>query len=189
MTKPLYSLTIHQALDGLRRGNFTSVDLTNALLQRIAMRDDDLKAYLTVTGEQALAQAQAADERRTRGEDAPLLGIPMAIKDVLSTAGVRTTAGSRILENYIPPFTATAVQRLLDAGMVMLGKTNTDEFAMGSSTENSGFFTTRNPWDTSRVPGGSSGGSGAAVGGQQGLGGLGTRTRGSARSAVASASA
>lgn len=181
MTKPLYSLTIHQALDGLRRADFTSVQLTQALLDRIAVRDDAVKAYLTITGEQALMQAQAADERRARGEDAPLLGIPMAIKDVLSTAGVRTTAGSRILENYIPPFTATAVQRLLDAGMVMVGKTNTDEFAMGSSTENSGFFTTRNPWDVSRVPGGSSGGSGAAVADQQALAGLGTDTGGSVR--------
>jgi aspartyl-tRNA(Asn)/glutamyl-tRNA(Gln) amidotransferase subunit A len=181
MTKPLYSLTIHQALDGLRRADFTSVQLTQALLDRIAARDGAVKAYLTITGEQALAQAHAADERRARGEDAPLLGIPMAIKDVLSTAGVRTTAGSRILENYIPPFTASAVQRLLDAGIVMLGKTNTDEFAMGSSTENSGFFTTRNPWDASRVPGGSSGGSGAAVADQQALAGLGTDTGGSVR--------
>ena len=180
-TNRLYELTIHEALDGLRAGDFSAVDLTQALLDRIAAVDGQVKAYLTVTAERALAQAAAADARRRQGEDAPLLGIPLAIKDVLSTAGVRTTCGSRILENYVPAFTATAVERLEAAGMVMLGKTNTDEFAMGSSTENSGYFTTHNPWDLERVPGGSSGGSGAAVAAHEALAALGTDTGGSVR--------
>lgn len=181
MSKALYQLTIHEALDGMRRGAFRAVDLTQALLDRIERVDGGVKAYLTVTAEQALEQAAAADTRRAAGEDAPLLGVPMAIKDVLCTEGVRTTCGSRILENFIPPYTATSVQRLADAGMVMLGKTNTDEFAMGSSTENSGYFTTHNPWDLTRVPGGSSGGSGAAVSAQEALAALGTDTGGSVR--------
>ncbi|MBK8046039.1 MAG: Asp-tRNA(Asn)/Glu-tRNA(Gln) amidotransferase subunit GatA [Anaerolineales bacterium] len=181
MTKPLYTLTLHDAITGMRAGDFTSVELTQALLDRIAAVDRAVNAYLTVTPERALEQAAQADAARRQGADAPLLGIPMAIKDVLSTEGVRTTCGSRILENYMPPFTATAVQRLQRAGMVMLGKTNTDEFAMGSSTENSAYFTTRNPWDLSRVPGGSSGGSGAAVAAQATLAALGTDTGGSVR--------
>ena len=180
-TKQLHELTLAEARAGLRSGQFSSVELTQALLDRIAAVDPSVKAYLTVTPERALAQAKLADDRRRRGEDAPLLGLPLAIKDVLSTAGVRTTAGSRILENYAPPFTATAVERLEAAGMVMLGKTNTDEFAMGSSTENSGYFTTHNPWDLDRVPGGSSGGSGAAVSAQLALAALGTDTGGSVR--------
>ncbi len=181
MSKALYELTIHEALAGMRAGDFTAVELTQALIERITQVDGHVKAYLTLTVEQALAQAEAADARRAAGDDAPLLGVPLAIKDVLCTAGVRTTCGSRILENFVPPYTATAVQRLTDAGMVMLGKTNTDEFAMGSSTENSGYFTTHNPWDLARVPGGSSGGSGAAVAAQTALAALGTDTGGSVR--------
>jgi aspartyl-tRNA(Asn)/glutamyl-tRNA(Gln) amidotransferase subunit A len=181
MTQPLHELTIHEALAGMRRGDFTSLMLTQALLDRIAAVDGRVRAYLTVTAERARAQAVEADRRRAAGDEAPLFGVPLAIKDVLSTAGVCTTCGSRILDNYIPPFTATAVQRLEAAGMVLLGKTNTDEFAMGSSTENSGYFTTHNPWDTDRVPGGSSGGSGAAVAAQMALAALGTDTGGSVR--------
>lgn len=181
MSKALYELTIHEALDGMRRNDFSAVELTQALLDRIERVEGGVKAYLTVTADQALEQAAAADARRSVGDDAPLLGVPIAIKDVLCTAGVRTTCGSRILENFTPPYTATAVQRLADAGMVMLGKTNTDEFAMGSSTENSGYFTTHNPWDPARVPGGSSGGSGAAVAAQTALAALGTDTGGSVR--------
>ncbi|CAN5561765.1 Asp-tRNA(Asn)/Glu-tRNA(Gln) amidotransferase subunit GatA [soil metagenome] len=181
MTTHLYELTIHEALAGLRAGEFTSVELTQALLNRITAVDGRVKAYLTVTADRALEQAAQADARRQRGEEAPLLGVPLAIKDVLATQAVETTCGSRILQGFIPPYTATAVQRLEAAGMVMLGKTNTDEFAMGSSTENSGYFTTHNPWDLDRVPGGSSGGSAAAVTAGEALGALGTDTGGSVR--------
>lgn len=184
-TAALYELTIHAALDGMRRGEFTSVELTRAVLDRIAAADRGVKAYLRVTGEQALAQAENADRRRAAGDEAPLLGVPLAIKDVLATAEVETTCGSRILQGFIPPYTATAVARLQGAGMVMLGKTNTDEFAMGSSTENSAYFTTHNPWDFDRVPGGSSGGSAAAVAAGEALGALGTDTGGSVRQPAA----
>jgi len=183
--RALHELTIHAALEGMRSGEFTSVQLTQALLDRIAAVDGNVKAYLRVTAEKALAQAEKADRRRAAGDDAPLLGAPLAIKDVLATAGVETTCGSRILQGFIPPYTATAVARLQDAGMVMLGKTNTDEFAMGSSTENSAYFTTHNPWDFERVPGGSSGGSAAAVAADEALGALGTDTGGSVRQPAA----
>lgn len=181
MTTPLHELTIHEALAGMRAGDFSSVGLTTALLARIDAVDPQVKAYLTVTGEQALAQAQAADERRAQGEEAPLLGVPLAIKDVLATEGVQTTCGSKILQGFKPPYTATAVKRLEVAGAVMLGKVNCDEFAMGSSNENSGYFVTHNPWQLDRVPGGSSGGSAAAVAAGEALGALGTDTGGSVR--------
>jgi aspartyl-tRNA(Asn)/glutamyl-tRNA(Gln) amidotransferase subunit A len=181
VTKQLYELTIHEALAGMRRGDFSSRELTESLLARIDALDEQVKAYLIVTADYARAQADAADARRRRGEEAPLLGVPLAIKDVLSTKGIETTCGSKILQGYRPPFTATAVARLEAAGMVMLGKTNTDEFAMGSSTENSAYQTTANPWDLSRVPGGSSGGSAAAVAADEALGSLGSDTGGSVR--------
>lgn len=180
-TKPLYELTIHAALAGMRAGDFTAVQLTQALLDRIAAVDDKVKAYLTVTADSALAAASLADQRRAAGGDDPLLGVPLAIKDVLATKDIQTTCGSKILKGFKPPYTATAVARLQAAGAIILGKANCDEFAMGSSNENSGYFPTHNPWDLSRVPGGSSGGSGAAVAADEALGALGTDTGGSVR--------
>lgn len=181
MTKPLHELTIHEALAGMDTGEFTSVALTQALLDRIEAVDDQVKAFLTVANEQALTQAQAADEARATGQQAPLLGVPLAIKDVLATKSLPTTAGSKILKGFMPPYTATAVTRLEATGAVILGKLNCDEFAMGSSNENSGYFPTHNPWDLDRVPGGSSGGSAAAVAADEALGALGTDTGGSVR--------
>ncbi|MCB9138956.1 MAG: Asp-tRNA(Asn)/Glu-tRNA(Gln) amidotransferase subunit GatA [Caldilineaceae bacterium] len=177
----LYELTIQEALDGMDRGDFTAVELTADLLGRIGAVEREIQSFLTVTGELALAQAARADARRRQGDAAPLLGIPLGIKDVLSTRDVETTCGSKILKGYVPPYTATSVKKLEAAGMVMLGKTNTDEFAMGSSTENSAYHTTRNPWNLERVPGGSSGGSAAAVAAGEALGALGTDTGGSVR--------
>lgn len=177
----LDQLTIHKARDLLMAGEVSAVELTEAVLERILAVDNDVKAYLTLTPEEALSQARAADERFVDGEVSPLLGIPLAVKDVLCTEGIPTTCGSRILEGFVPPYDSTAVARLKASGAVILGKTNTDEFAMGSSTENSAFFTTRNPWNLDRVPGGSSGGSAAAVAADECLGALGTDTGGSVR--------
>ncbi|MCZ7544049.1 MAG: Asp-tRNA(Asn)/Glu-tRNA(Gln) amidotransferase subunit GatA [Anaerolineae bacterium] len=174
-------LTITEALAQFRAGTLSSVALTQACLDRIDAVGDRIKAFITLTPDRALEAAAEADRRRAAGEKGALLGVPLAIKDVLTLEGAPTTCGSRILEGFTPPYTATAVQKLLDAGAVILGKTNTDEFAMGSSTENSAFFTTRNPWDLERVPGGSSGGSAAAVAAGMALGALGTDTGGSVR--------
>jgi aspartyl-tRNA(Asn)/glutamyl-tRNA(Gln) amidotransferase subunit A len=177
----LTHLTITEALAQLDAGTITSVQLTQAYLNKINQLDPQIRAYLTISADIALDQAQHADDLRAQGVKKPLLGIPMGIKDVLSTKGIQTTAGSKILSGYIPVFDATCVARLYDAGMVILGKLNMDEFAMGSSTENSGYFITRNPWDLERVPGGSSGGSGAAVSAMMCAGALGTDTGGSIR--------
>ncbi len=148
---------------GLRAREFSSVELTQSCLARIETLDGRLNSLITVTGEQALAQARAADRRLARGDTGPLTGIPLLHKDLFCTRGVRTSCGSRMLDNFVAPYDATVVERLDAAGMCVLGKTNMDEFAMGSSTESSYFGPTRNPWDLDRVPGGSSGGSAAAV--------------------------
>ncbi len=181
----LHTLTIHQARPLLDSRQISALELLRAVLDRILAVDNAIKAYLTLTPEVAEEQAKEADRRIAQGERAPLLGIPLAIKDVLCVQGLPTTCGSRILENFIPPYSATAVEKLCAQGAVILGKTNTDEFAMGSSTENSAYFTTRNPWDLTRVPGGSSGGSAAAVAADEALGALGTDTGGSVRQPAA----
>jgi aspartyl-tRNA(Asn)/glutamyl-tRNA(Gln) amidotransferase subunit A len=177
----LTSLTITQAQEQLIQGAISAVDLTQAHLDRIAAVDEKLNAFLTVTSEIAFDQARQADARRKQGESSPLLGIPLAYKDVLCTQGVPTTCGSKILEGYRPPYTAHAILKLEQAGAIMLGKLNMDEFAMGSSTENSAYGGVHNPWDTERVPGGSSGGSAASVAAGLAMGTLGTDTGGSIR--------
>ncbi len=181
----LYELSIHEAHDWLKKGEISALELTQAVIERIVAVDNDIKAYLTLTPELALEQAREADRRRAAVEDNPLLGIPLAIKDVICTEGVPTTCGSKILENFVPPYDATVMALLSSQGAVLLGKTNMDEFAMGSSTENSAFFVTHNPWDLSRVPGGSSGGSAAAVAADECLGALGSDTGGSVRQPAA----
>jgi aspartyl-tRNA(Asn)/glutamyl-tRNA(Gln) amidotransferase subunit A len=183
----LTDLSLSQMVAALRAGDVSSRESTQAFLERIERLNPQLNAYLTIIPDKALAQADAADIRlrnwRKNPDDgiAPLLGVPVAIKDVLCVADVRCTCGSRILENFEPPFNATSVERLLAAGVVILGKTNTDEFAMGSSTENSAYGPTHNPWDLERVPGGSSGGSAAAVAARLAPVALGTDTGGSVR--------
>ncbi len=181
----LENLTLEQAQTHLRAGGLSSVELTQAILDRIEAVDSQIHAYLTTSPEDALADARQADARRMAGEDNPLLGIPLAIKDVIHIQGVASTCGSRILEGFVPSFDATVIERLRAAGAVLLGKTNTDEFAMGSSTENSAYGITHNPWDLERVPGGSSGGSAAAVAAQMALGALGSDTGGSVRQPAA----
>jgi len=183
----LIDLTLTEAAHALREGAISSRELVQAYLRRIEQLDGQVRAYITIIPEAALAQADRADGqlsewRKSQAESPPVLcGIPLAIKDVLCVAGIPCTCGSRILENFIPPYHATAVHKLLMAGAIVLGKTNTDEFAMGSSTENSAYFTTRNPWDLLRVPGGSSGGSAAAVAARMAPAALGTDTGGSVR--------
>ncbi len=177
----LTSLTLTDLGNALRQGETTSVAATQASLDRIVALDNDVRSYLTVSDELALEQAAEADARRQRGDDGPLLGVPVAVKDIICTRGLETTAGSKILKGFVPPYDAFVVQRLREAGAVILGKTNTDEFAMGSSTENSAYCTTSNPWRLDSVPGGSSGGSAAAVSARMAFGALGTDTGGSVR--------
>jgi aspartyl-tRNA(Asn)/glutamyl-tRNA(Gln) amidotransferase subunit A len=160
----LTNLTIREVHELLTTKKISSVELTQAMLDRIHDVDKKVKSYVTVTDDLALEQAKQADERIAKGENvAPLTGIPFSMKDCISTRGIRTTCSSKILENYVPQYNATVTNKLADAGAVLLGKTNMDEFGMGSSCENSALFPTHNPWDLDRVPGGSSGGSAAAM--------------------------
>ena len=185
MTDDLTQLTIKEASRLLRLGSISAADLVTAHVQRIERLDQHVKAFLRFTPEVWEKQADEADRRLRQGDAPPLCGIPLAVKDVLCVRGVETTAGSQILKGFRPPYTATAVARLFEAGAVMLGVTNCDEFAMGSSTENSGYFPTRNPWDLERVPGGSSGGSAAAVAAGEAMIALGSDTGGSIRQPAA----
>jgi len=175
-------MTIHDLHQLLKRKEVSVEEIVRSVLQRIEAAEEKVKAYLLVKADVALAQAKAVDrEMRLGASPTPLAGIPLAIKDVICTGGTPTTCSSRILQNFIPPYDATVICRLKKERAILIGKTNMDEFAMGSSTENSAFFTTRNPWDLSRVPGGSSGGSAAAVAAGEAIAALGSDTGGSIR--------
>lgn len=184
--KDIHQLPLSQLSRAIRTGDLSSRVITEAFLERIAGIEQEIHAFLHLDPEKALQQADNADQllqraRKTGEPIHPLAGIPIAVKDVLTVAGMPCTSGSKILEGFVPPFNATSVARLKQAGVVILGKTNTDEFAMGSSTENSAYGVTHNPWDLTRVPGGSSGGSAAAVAARMAPVALGTDTGGSVR--------
>ncbi len=181
MTDKYTDLTIHSAHELLKAKKISSVELTKHYLDRIKKVEPQVRAIVTVTEDSALQQAKQADEAIANGKATPLTGIPVLIKDVMCTKDIKTTCSSKMLENFVPPYNATAVEKLNNAGAVMVGKANMDEFAMGSSTENSAFFTTHNPWDLSRVPGGSSGGSAAGVAASEAIYALGSDTGGSIR--------
>lgn len=177
--------TLKQLSDGLSSGEFSSVELTKTYLDNIKASDERYNAFITVTEEQALTSAKLADKTIAAGNGSPLTGLPIAHKDIFCTEGVRTSCGSKMLDNFIAPYESTATKRLADAGMVMLGKTNLDEFAMGSSCESSFYGPSRNPWNTDCVPGGSSGGSAVAVAASMAPAALGTDTGGSIRQPAA----
>ncbi len=181
MPDNLTELTIHEAHKLLKSRQLSSVELTRAYLERISRVEPEIHAFVTVTDEMALKQAEAADRLLVDDGAGPLVGIPVLIKDVICTRGVRTTCSSKILENLVPPYDATVVEKLKAGQAVIIGKANMDEFAMGSSTENSALFITHNPWDLGRVPGGSSGGSAAAVAAGETVFALGSDTGGSIR--------
>jgi len=178
-------LTIHEALARLQSGDISAVEITRSVLKRIERLNDALNAYITVDTQEALAQAEKADQKRADGTAGPLAGIPVGLKDLICTEGMLTTCGSKILQNFIPPFDAYVVRRLKAADAVLLGKLNMDEFAMGSSNENSAFGPVKNPWHLAYTPGGSSGGAAAAVAADLCLGALGSDTGGSIRQPAA----
>ncbi len=169
MSDAVHSKTLAQLAAGLRKKEFSSTELTRLFLDRIEASQPTLNAFISVTREQALASAQAADRDLAASRGGTLAGVPIAHKDIFCTAGVKTTCGSRMLDNFVSPYDATLVAKLKAAGVVMLGKANMDEFAMGSSNETSYYGPVRNPWNTDLVPGGSSGGSAAAVAARLGL--------------------
>jgi len=181
----MHTRTIAQLSQALRRKEFSSVELTRGFLERIAAHDPALNAYISVATEQALAAARTADERIARDDAAPLTGIPLAHKDIFCTRGIKTSCGSRMLDNFVAPYDATVVAKFAEAGAVVLGKTNMDEFAMGSSSETSYYGPVKNPWALNAVPGGSSGGSAAAVAARLAPAATGTDTGGSIRQPAA----
>jgi len=181
----MFNKSISELAAGLRAGKFSSVELTRAFIDRINRLNGSINAFITVVEEQALADAAAADARIRDGDAEPMTGIPVAHKDIFCTEGIRTSCGSRMLDNFVSPYDATVVARFKGAGAVLLGKTNMDEFAMGSSNETSFYGPVRNPWDPERVPGGSSGGSAAAVAARLCVGATGTDTGGSIRQPAA----
>lgn len=177
----IHPLTILEAKVGFRKKKFSSTELTKVYLERIKKLEPKLHAFVTLTDERALKDAKKADELLTKGVDLPLLGIPFSIKDNFLTEGIRTTASSKVLDNFVPPYNATVVERLMKAGIVLLGKTNMDAWAHGSSTETSDYGATRNPWDTNKLPGGSSGGAAASLSSDECLAAIGSETAGSIR--------
>lgn len=185
MAGELHLLTLTEIAAGLRQGDFSAQELTDILLRRIEASDDSLNAFITVTADQALANAKRADEARAAGKGGPLNGLPLVHKDIFCTRDVLTTCGSRMLDNFVAPYDATVVERFAAAGAITLGKTNMDEFAMGSSNETSYFGPVHNPWDLERTPGGSSGGSSAAVAARLAPAATGTDTGGSIRQPAA----
>jgi aspartyl-tRNA(Asn)/glutamyl-tRNA(Gln) amidotransferase subunit A len=181
----LNQLTIHALQEKIRSGKTTAVEIVQSVFQRIDAVEKDVNAYIVLTREAALEEAARTDAAIRKGDIRTLTGIPIALKDLLCTRGITTTCASRILHNFVPPYDATVVEKLRDAGAVFTGKTNMDEFAMGSSTETSGFGITRNPWDLKRIPGGSSGGSAAAVAADECIAAIGSDTGGSIRQPAA----
>ncbi len=182
----LYKLTAHHLNKMLVSREISAVEICQSVFSRIKKVEEKVKSYITLIEERAFKEAKAVDKKIKNGEEiSPLAGIPIAIKDVICTKGVLTTCGSKILSNFIPQYNATVIERLLRENIVMIGKTNMDEFAMGSSTENSSFFPTKNPWDLGRVPGGSSGGSAAAIAADEAIISLGSDTGGSIRQPAA----
>ncbi len=181
----LYSLTITELRDLLKRKEVSIEEVVYSIFKRIEAVEDKIKSFITITKDKALEMAERAKMNINNNENVSLCGIPLAIKDNICTKGVLTTCGSKILYNFVPPYESTATSRLIDSGYILIGKTNLDEFAMGSSTENSAFHTTKNPWDLERIPGGSSGGSAAAVAADECIAALGSDTGGSIRQPAA----
>lgn len=181
----LYELTIAEARKLLKNKEILASEIVNSLYERIDAVEDKIKAYITLTMDHAKRMSINAQNRFDNNAESHLLGIPLAIKDNICTKGIRTTCASKILYNFVPPYESTVTTRLIDDGCILIGKTNLDEFAMGSSTENSGFHTTKNPWDIGRIPGGSSGGSAAAVAAEECIGAIGSDTGGSIRQPAA----
>jgi len=181
----LHSLTIHELQEKMKSGEVSSTQLTQSVFSRIDAVEDRVHSYIRLLKEEALAAAALADENIKKGDIQPLTGIPIALKDIVCTKGIPTTCGSHILHNFVPPYNATVVEKLRDAGAVFVGKANMDEFAMGSSTETSYFGPTRNPWDLERIPGGSSGGSATAVAADECIASIGSDTGGSIRQPAA----